>query len=229
MARRLLLLAILCGSEAFSPVHVPRLSAAHNPPRKLLGCFGVRGSSTFGTSVLEGRRGLLSLRAQRFIHAFIQKRQHIGMGPISAQWLCTDQTLLNDFLETYSGEFHNEKQRQADPSVQYSRKLHTQIRLPSLGENTFFVSEVTDTGGGMQYRLRVSSLSEGSEEGSFQAKHFAFKSEELESKLQSEDTWHLLDSLDPEQDLELVQGGTVIFRKFPGSSLLFGLRLFLER
>jgi len=126
---------------------------------------------------------------------------------------------LNDFLETYSGEFHNEKQRQADPSVQYSRKLHTQIRLPSLGENTFFVSEVTDTGGGMQYRLRVSSLSEGSEEGSFQAKHFAFKSEELESKLQSEDTWHLLDSLDPEQDLELVQGGTVIFRKFPGEEV----------
>lgn len=66
---------------------------------------------------------------------------------------------MEQFLKVYTGTFHNELQREADPKLQFASKIHTRVSLPWLGPRCYFVHEKTDRGGKMIHRLRVASIS----------------------------------------------------------------------
>ena len=70
------------------------------------------------------------------------------------------ESIMRKFASLYAGDFHNERQRISHPELQYARKLHIPVHLPWLGDDCFFVKEVTQRANQpAQYRLRVAVFS----------------------------------------------------------------------
>ena len=84
---------------------------------------------------------------------------------------------FSEFSKIYSGDFSNDEQLTAEPEVQFARKLHIPIHAPSIGNDCYFVKEVTRRNGRTQFRLRIASFSR-LHQGSdliFRGKHFDFR------------------------------------------------------
>jgi hypothetical protein len=84
---------------------------------------------------------------------------------------------FNEFASIYSGDFSNDEQLAFEPTVQFARKLHIPVHAPSIGNNCYFVKEVTRRNGRTQYRLRIASFDRLHQEPElvFRGKHYDFR------------------------------------------------------